>query len=179
MLRYCQLISWWSAHAALPYTVTVSLTDTPGCQTPSLYIHFSTCPSTSHSHLPHTHTHAHTLRLTDRPHIYTHTCRGLVSSLQCMWQWILGWESGIRFPQCRAEGCMGTCIDTADSFRRGNPHRRSAGYLTHTYTVAWFTINVLCVFLSSCHKVCVKWRKVRQTKGLVTRIQLEFIKGTF
>ncbi len=131
----------------------------------------------------HTHTHAHTLRLADRPHTYTHTCRGLVSSLQCMWQWISGWESGIRFPQCRAEGCMGTCIDTADSFRRGKPHRRSAGYHTHTHThthtVAWFTINVLCVFLSSCHKECVKWGKVRQTKGLVTRIQLEFIKGTF
>ncbi len=121
--------------------------------------------------------HTHTLSGLQTDH--THTCRGLASLLQCMWQWISGWESGIRFLQCRAEGCMGTCIDTADSFRRGKPHGRSAGNHTHTHTLAWFIMHVLCVCFSSCHKEFVKWGKVRQTKGLVTRIQLEFIKGTF
>lgn len=118
-LKYCGLISCWA---------TVSLIDTPGCWIHRLCIHFSTCPSTS---LPHTHIHTHTYSPLKQT---THICKGLVSSVQCMWQWISGWERGIRFPWCGAEGSMGTCIDSADSFRRGKPHRRSAGYHTHAHT---------------------------------------------
>jgi len=68
VLQNCWFIS--SVVDPPPYTATVSLTDTPGCQTHSLYVHLSTCPSTSHSHLPHTHTHTHSLSLADRPHTH-------------------------------------------------------------------------------------------------------------
>ncbi len=140
VLRYCRLISCWSSHAALPYSVKVSLTDTPGCQTHSLYIHFSTCPSTSHSHMPH----AHTLRLADGPHTHAEAWLPLCSACGSEYQ---AGRAGSGFSSAGQRGAWEHASTLLTHSGGENPTDAPPAITnththTHTHTLAWFIMHV-------------------------------------